>query len=41
MTDLFDPDGPESRNLHAEAFEDQLVDMGPGAVPGAGEKLRA
>src|SRR3989440_3004903 len=26
--DLFDPDGPESRNLNAEAFEDQLAQMG-------------
>jgi hypothetical protein len=29
MTDLFDPNGPESRNLAAEAFEDQCVAMGP------------
>lgn len=29
MTELFDPEGPESRNLNAEAFEDQLVHMGP------------
>lgn len=26
--DLFDPQGPESRNVHAEAFEDQLAKMG-------------